>query len=119
MAAAAATLAPNHSNLTPTFYEGWQIPPKGSKAAQVITDFQRGDYKLYGLWGAVSSGKTVATALAWAWMVSKIPKHYPLAAIGKTERSLEGNLLDPLAEFLGPKNYAEKHGRGYVFLHSF
>lgn len=99
-------------------YDGWKMPhhPVMQKHRQMAFDFLDGDHKLYALWGSVSSGKTVTSAQAWAAFVERTPKHYPLAMIGKTERTLEANVLDPLAEFLGSK-YSENRGRGIVYLY--
>ena len=99
-------------------YSGWKMPVRFEmgKHRQMARDFIQGDAKLYALWGSVSSGKTVTSSQAWAAMVERCPMHYPLAMIGKTERTLEANVLDPLAEFLGSK-YSENRGRGIVYLY--
>ena len=50
------------------------------------------------LWnGAVSSGKTVASALAWLRFCKDAPPG-PLAMIGKTHTTLERNVIDPLMD---------------------
>jgi PBSX family phage terminase large subunit len=82
-------------------YEGWLFPDEGSKHDEVILDFLYSDSKLFPLWGSVSSGKTVTSSQAWALLIRQTPKQYPLAMIGKTELTLEANVLDPLTDFLG------------------
>jgi len=82
-------------------YEGWLFPEPGTKHEDVILDFNYEDFKLSVLWGSVSSGKTVSSSEAWAGLVKRAPKHYPLAMIGKTELTLEANVIDPLTDFLG------------------
>jgi PBSX family phage terminase large subunit len=98
-------------------YEGWQFPLEGSRHEDVILDFNFEDYKLYALWGSVSSGKTVSSAQAWAALVRQTPKQYPLAMIGKTERTLEGNVLDPLQDFLGSDVCEIKGSIAYIYGH--
>ncbi len=80
-------------------YEGWLFPDEGSKHEEVILDFLYSDSKLFPLWGSVSSGKTVTSSEAWALLIRQTPKQYPLAMIGKTELTLEANVLDPLTDF--------------------
>lgn len=64
------------------------------------------------LWnGAVSSGKTFISSLAWARYVASAPPG-PLAMIGKTHTTLERNVLDPLTDML-PAG-AIQHTRGAV-----
>lgn len=62
------------------------------------------------LWnGAVSSGKTVASLLAWAQYVMDAPPG-PLAMIGKTSDTLERNVIDAMRTLL--PHGAVKHTRG-------
>lgn len=97
------------------FYDGWLLPEPGTKHANVIADFLDSDYKLFPLWGSVSSGKTVTSAEAWAFLIRSTPKSYPFAMIGKTELTLEANVLDPLTDFLGAKNCYKSGNVAYIY----
>jgi len=99
------------------FYEGWLLPDEGSKHEAVILDFLYSDSKLFPLWGSVSSGKTVTSSEAWAMLIRQTPKQYPLAMIGKTELTLEANVLDPLTDFLGAKNCYKSGNVAYIYGH--
>lgn len=99
------------------YYEGWLFPEEGSKHNDVILDFLYSDYKLFPLWGSVSSGKTVTSSEAWALLIRQTPKHYPLAMIGKTELTLEANVLDPLTDFLGAKKCYKSGNVAYIYGH--
>lgn len=99
------------------FYEGWLLPEPGTTHNDVILDFLYGDGKLYPLWGSVSSGKTVTSAEAWALLIRQTPKTYPLAMIGKTELTLEANVIDPLTDFLGTKDCYKSGNVAYIFDH--
>ena len=98
-------------------YEGWKLPAEGTKHSDVILDFLYSDYKLFSLWGSVSSGKTVTSAEAWALLIRQTPKQYPLAMIGKTELTLEANVIDPLTDFLGTKDCHKSGNVAYIFDH--
>lgn len=99
------------------FYEGWKLPAEGTKHSDVILDFLYSDYKLFPLWGSVSSGKTVTSAEAWAMLVRQTPKHYPLAMIGKTELTLEANVIDPLSDFVGAEDCHKSGNVAYIYDH--
>lgn len=99
------------------FYEGWLFPEEGSKHEDVLVDFIYSDYKLFPLWGSVSSGKTVTSSQAWAALIKQSPKHYPFAMIGKTELTLEANVLDPLTDFLGSKDCYKSGNVAYIYGH--
>ena len=98
-------------------YEGWQFPPPDSKHEDVILDFNFEDYKLSVLWGSVSSGKTVSSCQAWAGLIKNAPKHYPLAMIGKTELTLEANVIDPLSDFLGGDECYKRGNVAWIYGH--
>ena len=98
-------------------YEGWLFPPEDSKGEDVILDFNYEDYKLSVLWGSVSSGKTVDSSIAWAGLVKRAPKQYPLAMIGKTELTLEANVIDPLTDFLGSDTCYKKGNVAWIYGH--
>lgn len=99
------------------FYDGWLLPQRGSKHRDVLIDFLYSDYKLFPLWGSVSSGKTVTSSQAWAGLIKQTPKQYPFAMIGKTELTLEANVLDPLTDFLGSKNCYKSGNVAYIYGH--
>ena len=99
------------------FYDGWLFPESGSKHEDVLIDFLYSDYKLFPLWGSVSSGKTVSSSQAWAGLIKQTPKQYPFAMIGKTELTLEANVLDPLTDFLGSKNCYKSGNVAYIYGH--
>lgn len=65
--------------------------------------------------GSVRSGKTVASLLAWLRFVREGPAGN-LAMIGKTERTLKRNIIDPLTDMLGPKHCKANWGEGELML---
>jgi PBSX family phage terminase large subunit len=69
------------------------------------------------LWGgSVRSGKTIASILRWIDYVLTGPEGN-LLMIGKTQRSLEHNVLDVISELVGPKNYKYNRVAGEVFIY--
>lgn len=95
----------------------WHLPPEDSKAADVwIDSLEEDDIKLNLLTGAVRSTKTVGSLIAWADRVSSGPKNAPRMMLGNTERTLARNCIDPLREFVGPKNCRLNAGMGELFL---
>jgi PBSX family phage terminase large subunit len=90
----------------------WQ--PLSDKQLQVINpDNWR---RLNFLDGAVRSGKTVAELLAWSAFVSTYAPPGKLAMIGKTERTLRRNLLDPLLDMFGDSLVQVNGGEGTALL---
>lgn len=68
------------------------------------------------LWeGSVRSSKTVCSLLAWLQYVRTGPAGN-LAMIGKTERTLKRNVIDPLIDMLGPKRCRYVAGAGEVWI---
>ncbi|HZE37764.1 MAG TPA: PBSX family phage terminase large subunit [Stackebrandtia sp.] len=65
--------------------------------------------------GAVRSGKTIASLLAWLKFVREAPEG-PLLMVGKTERTLKRNILDPLIEMLGNRRCKLIGGAGELWL---
>lgn len=65
--------------------------------------------------GAVRSGKTIASLLAWLQFVRTGPSG-PLLMVGKTERTLRRNILDQLVEMLGPTRCRLNAGTGDLWL---
>lgn len=69
------------------------------------------------LWeGSVRSGKTIASILRWIDYVLTGPSGN-LLMVGKTQKSLEKNVLDLIAELVGPKNFFYKRVLGEVILY--
>lgn len=68
------------------------------------------------LWeGAVRSSKTISSLLWWLKYVRTGPAGN-LAMIGKTERTLKRNVIDPLTDMLGPKRCKANWGDGELQL---
>lgn len=61
--------------------------------------------------GSVRSSKTVSTLMRWTEYAFCGPQG-DLLMVGKTERTLKRNILDPLGEFLGPDLFQYTHGTG-------
>lgn len=62
--------------------------------------------------GAVRSGKTVSSLIAWCDHITRGPAG-PLLMVGKTKDTIERNAIDPLAELFGPLGpSAVVHTRG-------
>lgn len=86
--------------------------PRGKQARSIVEATAR-----LNLWeGSVSSGKTVATLLKWVDRCAFGPDG-PFLMIGKTERTLKRNVLDPIQEIVGKRNYRLVQGSGecYIF----
>lgn len=70
----------------------------------------------FNIWeGAVRSSKTVASTLAWLRYVRTGPAGN-LAMIGKTERSLKRNVIDPMVDMLGSRRCRYLAGAGELWL---
>lgn len=65
--------------------------------------------------GSVRSGKTVASLVAWIKFVAEAPPG-ELLMVGKTERTLKRNILDPLEQMVGSKNFRLNRGEGEATL---
>lgn len=65
--------------------------------------------------GSVRSGKTIASLLAWLLFVRQGPAGN-LLMVGRTERTLKRNVIDPLVEMLGPKRCRYVAGSGELWL---
>ncbi len=95
----------------------WKLPPANSKAAAVwIESMEDEDNKLFLLSGAVRSTKTVGSLITWADRVGGGPVNVPRVMVGNTERTLARNCIDPLREFVGPRNCRLNAGTGELFL---
>lgn len=65
--------------------------------------------------GSVRSGKTIASIYRWINFCEYGPKYGNLAMIGKTERTLQRNIIDPLKIILGNScNYNQGKGELYI-----
>lgn len=65
--------------------------------------------------GSVRSGKTISSLLWWLRYVRTGPAG-PLLMVGKTERTLRRNVIDPLVEMLGSKRCKPNWGDGELML---
>lgn len=65
--------------------------------------------------GPVRSGKTMASIYKWIHYNTYGPKYGSLAMIGKTERTLKHNVIDPLIEILG-KSVKYNQGKGELHI---
>lgn len=65
--------------------------------------------------GSVRSSKTISSIIAWIKFVREAPPGN-LLMVGKTERTLKRNIIDPMVEMLGPKRCKHIVGSGEVWL---
>lgn len=87
------------------------VPLVGKQAESVRLATARGN-----LWeGAVRSSKTVSSILAWMKYVRTGPPG-PLLMVGKTERTLKRNIIDPITEMVGTKRCKYRVGAGELDL---
>lgn len=66
--------------------------------------------------GAVRSGKTVGLDFAWMKFVRDAPHGMDLLMIGKTERTLKRNVIDPIIQIVGKKMAKYVMGAGEFWL---
>lgn len=89
-----------------------KIEPLAGKAKQSV---ELATHRV-NLWeGSVRSSKTVSSLLAWIRYVRTGPAGN-LAMVGKTERTLKRNIVDPLIDMLGPKRCKANWGDGELTL---
>lgn len=62
--------------------------------------------------GAVSSGKTICSLIAWAQFVAEAPEGAALIMVGKTFSTLRRNVIEPLTQLLGEENVVATYGSG-------
>lgn len=67
--------------------------------------------------GAVRSGKTIGSIIRWIELVKKVPDHYNMLMVGKTERTLKRNVIDVIIDIVGTKNCYLKMGSGEMILY--
>lgn len=63
--------------------------------------------------GAVRSGKTINSLLAWAYFVGTAPQG-PLLMVGRTSDTLRRNVMEPLVDILGTKYVRVSYGGGWA-----
>lgn len=93
-------------------------------ATKSLTPFQtrvkkRSKRRLNILEGAIRSSKTVVSTLRWIDFVSSLRREdedYPLLMIGKTERTLKRNVIDPMTKMLGVSRCRLLSGSGELIL---
>lgn len=87
-------------------------PRLSDKQKEVVTN-------LHGRWnlraGAVRSGKTYETYFSLGWRMRSLPSGSCLL-VGKTERTLARNVLDPMRDIWGSDMVSQVHGDGTVEL---
>lgn len=68
--------------------------------------------------GAIRSSKTVVSTLRWIKFVNSLRENddYPLLMIGKTERTLKRNVIDPMTKMLGQSRCQLMSGSGELRL---
>jgi PBSX family phage terminase large subunit len=89
-----------------------QIAPLTGKALQAV---KLSTARINAYEGAVRSSKTISSLLAWLKFVREGPPG-PLLMVGKTERTLRHNIIDPLVDMLGPARCRLVAGSGEVWL---
>ncbi|MFE3197175.1 PBSX family phage terminase large subunit [Embleya sp. NPDC059237] len=86
-------------------------PLVGKQAESVRLATARGN-----LWeGSVRSSKTVSSIFRWLQYVRRGPQG-PLLMVGKTERTLKRNIIDPIIEMVGRSRCTYRSGAGEVDL---
>ncbi|MEU4332346.1 PBSX family phage terminase large subunit [Nonomuraea dietziae] len=80
-----------------------------------VESFRLADARI-NIWdGSVRSSKTIVSLLKWMEFVRSSPPG-PLLMVGKTERTLRRNIIDPIVEMLGEKRARLVAGVGEFFL---
>lgn len=88
------------------------LPPARKQAWSITQSNAR-----LNIWdGAVRSGKTYASIWRWIRFVVEGPPG-PLLMGGKTERTLKRNILDPIAQMVGPASFRHVIGAGECYLY--
>src|SRR5690625_4830861 len=85
--------------------------PKGKQRHSILESDAR-----LNIWhGSVRSGKTIGSIIRWLDFVANGPPG-ELLMVGKTERTLKRNILDPIAEMLDEDEYRLVSGSGELWL---
>jgi PBSX family phage terminase large subunit len=67
--------------------------------------------------GSVRSGKTISSILRWVkWVVTEAPDEGELLMTGKTYKTMERNVLNPIIDMLGSRNAWYNRGTGEFFI---
>ena len=65
--------------------------------------------------GSVSSGKTYCSIWKWlSWLKNEAPPHGSFLMSGKTERTLQRNIIDPIQEMIGDKRFHLNKASGVI-----
>lgn len=65
--------------------------------------------------GSVSSGKTYCSIWKWlSWLVNEAPKRGSFLMSGKTERTLQRNIIDPIQEMIGDTRFHLNRASGVI-----
>ena len=76
------------------------------KQWEIINDLRFGNFRRINLLeGSVRSGKTFISLVIWCLIVLRSPKNSTLLMTGKTLTTLKRNVLVPLAELIGTRNF--------------
>ncbi|MCK9439827.1 MAG: PBSX family phage terminase large subunit [Methanothrix sp.] len=86
--------------------------PVGKQRYSILNSNAR--INLFG--GSVRAGKTIASILRWIQYCIEGPEGN-LLMIGKTQRSLEHNVLDVISDLVGIKNYRYNRVAGEVYIY--
>ena len=66
--------------------------------------------------GSVRSGKTIASIIRWLDFVKAVPRDYPLMMAGKTNKTLERNIIGPIKQMVGPRRARYFSGKSELHL---
>lgn len=87
----------------------------GTFSPKQLASIRNSDARL-NIWeGSVRSGKTIASIVRWLDYIANGPRG-DLLMVGKTERTLKRNILDPIAEMLGDKLYRYNSATGEAII---
>ena len=68
--------------------------------------------------GAVRSGKTVASIIAWVnFVITYAPSGVPLLMVGRTERTLYRNVIEPMITMFGERYCRYRQAQGEFYFH--
>jgi len=68
--------------------------------------------------GAVRSGKTFVSIIRWlSFLANWEGQNQNFLMVGKTERTLKQNILDPIQDLVGEKNFKLSRGTGEVYIY--
>ncbi|HWQ65240.1 MAG TPA: PBSX family phage terminase large subunit [Methanospirillum sp.] len=91
------------------------LPPK--KLSNKALQFLAADHpRLTFLEGAVRSGKTILSILSWIFFIIAFSGPGPFLMVGKTERTLMRNVLDPMIKILGQKSVVMNRYDGVLYV---